>query len=65
MRMTLNQDGTINAIGNVPSYPMIAPSFIVYSGHMRWQWDTVNDINQQSSWIELPLTEDPQEIDMP
>ena len=64
MRMYLNQDGSLNALGNVTSYPHLAPDFIVQSGHMRWQYNG-GDMNNQSNWTELESTFEEVEIDVP
>lgn len=64
MRMHLEQDGTLGALGVVESYPYEAPDFIVQSGHMRWQYNG-GGINNQANWTELEPTFEEIEIQVP
>lgn len=64
MRMFLNDDGTINAIGHIASFPYVAPDFIVQSGHMRWQYNG-GDMNNPANWTELESTFEEVEITVP
>lgn len=63
--MLLNQDGSINAYGNVDHYPTEVPNFIIQSGHFRWQYNGSGDVNVQTNWTEIPPTELIEEIDIP
>lgn len=64
MRMHLEQDGTLGALGFVESYPYKAPDFIVMSGHLRWKYNG-GDMANQANWTELEPTFEEIEIQVP
>lgn len=55
MRIKLNEDGTINALGSIQSYPFAAPDFITQSNHLRWKCLDFENFSARSSWVEESL----------
>jgi hypothetical protein len=63
MRMLLNQDGTINAIGSMPNYPLEVPEFIEQDAQPQlWKWDLVGDIQSVNSWSKTTIEIEPIEV---
>lgn len=61
MRVHINNDGSINAVGFLDSYPHELPTFIEESGHLRWRCLNVSNIHLPESWEQIVVIIDPLE----
>lgn len=58
MRITLNTDGTIAAIG-YQAYDFPCPSFITFDNFQRYRCFNMSDIMNEESWEYTPIPIDP------
>lgn len=53
MRIVINADGTINALGYQDNYPLPCPDFITLENAMHMKCINLSDHLNSDSWVEI------------